>query len=261
MAYRAITLEKRQHVAFITLARPEVGNAIDKQMASEVREACLEAHTDDEVRVVVLQALGESFCRGSSLCLPTPGDRVSVDEARQVLGDHRAAAAIGNITKPVIAAIHGDAFDQGLELALACDLRIATVGIHLGFPQTTGGTLPWDGGTQRLLRVAGASRAMDLLLTKRLVGTDEAHAMGLINQIVGPRDLTQRVEELASTITQGAPIAARYVKETVLRGLDISLQEGLRLEADLNFLLFSTADRAEGIRSFLERGKPQFRGE
>ena len=261
MPYQTITLEKRQRVAFITLARPETGNAIDHQMAAELREASWEAHTDEEVWVVVLQAQGEVFCRGSQLALPTPGDGVSQEKVRQTLREHRAAAAIAGIAKPVVAALQGDALDQGLELALACDLRVASVGIHLGFPQTAEGILPWDGGTQRLLRLAGPSWAMDLLLTGRQVDTDEAHALGLVNQIANAADLSQRVEELASTIAQGAPIAARYAKEAVLHGLDMPLPEGLRLEADLNFLLFTTADRAEGIRSFLERRSPQYRGE
>ena len=261
MAYQTITLEKRQRVAFITLAKPEVGNAIDYQMATELREACQEVQTDDEVWVVVLQAQGKAFSQGSLLTLPPPGEGGSLEEVQQALRDHRAAAALGSVTKPVIAAINGDALGQGLELALACDLRVAAGGARLGFPQASQGILPWDGGTQRLLRVVGLSWATDLLLTGRLLDTDEAHAIGLVNVIVDPEDLARRVEELASTIAQAAPIAARYAKETVLRGADMSLAEGLHLEADLNFLLFSTADRAEGIRSFLERRQPQYRGE
>ncbi len=260
MAYHTITLERRDHVAFITLARPQEGNAVNLQMATELREACQAVQSDDQVRVVVLQAQGEAFCRGSALSLPQP-DGAKVEEVRQAFQSHRVAMALAGIAKPVIGALQGDALDQGLEMALACDIRVASVNIRMGFPQAPQGLLPWDGGTQRLGRVAGVSRAMDLLLTGRLVDTDEAHAMGLVNIMVNPADLQSRVGQIASTIAKSAPIAARYAKETVHRGMDLPLQEGLRIEADLYLQLFSTADRAEGIRSFLERRQATYRGE
>ncbi len=260
MAYHSITLQKRQHVAHITLAKPDAGNAVDLQMATELREACQEVQDDDQIRVAVLQAKGTAFCSGSSLLLPSP-DGATTDDVRQALQSHRVASALASITKPVIAALQGDALDQGLEIALACDVRIASVGIRLGFPGAPQGVLPWDGGSQRLLRVAGISRAMDLLLTGRLIDTDEAHAVGLVNIIVNPQDLSARVEQAAATIAQAAPVAARHAKETVRRGLDMPLQEGLRMESDLYLLLFTTSDRAEGIRSFLERRSATYRGE
>ncbi len=260
MAYHRITLDKRQHVAHITLAGLDVGNAVDLQMATELREACQEVQDDDQVRVAVLQAKGGVFCRGSSLSVPSP-DGATVDDLRQALQSHRVASALASITKPVIAALQGDALDQGLEMALACDVRIAAVGIRLGFPGAPQGLLPWDGGSQRLLRVAGISRAMDLLLTGRLIDTDEAHAVGLVNMIVNPQDLGDRADQMALTIARSAPVAARYAKETVRRGLDMPLQEGMRMEADQYLLLFTTADRTEGISSFLERRQATYRGE
>jgi enoyl-CoA hydratase/carnithine racemase len=261
LSYHTITLEKRQRIAFITMAKPDLGNAIDLQMAAELREACEEIEGDDAITVAVLQAQGAFFNSGSSLVSSYISGLSSSEEMLQVLEQHRVAATLGKMTKPIIAAINGDAIGQGLELALACDIRVVELEARLGFPQIPETFLPWDGGTQRLWRVVGLSWATDLLLTGRLVDSREALSIGLANLTVRLEDLPATVEDLASTIAGSGPIAARYAKETVLRGSDMTIAEGLRLEADLNFLLFSTSDRSEGIRSFLERRQPEYRGE
>ena len=162
---------------------------------------------------------------------------------------------------PLIAAVNGPAIGQGLELALACDIRIAGEGARFAMPQVPAGVLPWDGGTQRLPRIVGRGRAMEMLMTGREVDAREALDMGLVHEVVPHAELAARVQALAESIAAAAPIALRYTKEAVLRGVDMGLDAGLRLEADLNILLQSTADRAEGVRAFLERRAPRFRGQ
>ena len=173
----------------------------------------------------------------------------------------RVASTVAALESPVIAAINGPAIGQGLELALACDLRIAAEGARLAMPQVPAGVLPWDGGTQRLPRIVGRGRAMEMLMTGREVDAWEALAMGLVHQVVPQGELAGRVQAVAESIAAAAPVAIRYTKEAVLRGVDMDIEAGLRLEADLNILLQSTADRAEGARSFLERRVPRFRGQ
>jgi enoyl-CoA hydratase/carnithine racemase len=157
-------------------------------------------------------------------------------------------------------AINGDALDHGLELALAGDLRIASAGARFGLTGLARGSFPWDGGTQRLPRLVGPAWARDMIFTGRIIDAAEALRLGLVNQVVEAEGLPQAAHELAERILAGGPIAARYAKESIHTGMELSLAQGLRLEADLNILLQSTADRAEGIESFLARRAPRFTG-
>ena len=247
MTFQALSLETEGHVATLTLDRPSAANAIDESMASELREACDRVRQDGNVWVMLLTGSGDTFCRGTDLSSP--------------IETLRAADAIAAIQKPVIAALDGDAIDQGLELALACDIRIASSRARLGLTQVEQGMMPWDGGTQRLPRLIGLGRAMEMVLTSRVLGAQECVEAGLVNELVEPSRLMERARELASTVSKDGPIATRYLKEAVFKGSDMTLEHGLRLEADLNVILQSTADRAEGIRSFLDRRKPEYRNE
>ena len=159
------------------------------------------------------------------------------------------------------ALLNGDAIDHGLELALACDLRLAADNARFGMTQVTRGSMPWDGGTQRLPRIVGRAWAADLLLTGRLVDAQEALDIGLVHEVHPSERLPERGEQLARSLAALAPIASRYAKESVLKGMDMTLDQGMRLEMDLNLILQTTLDRAEGIASFLERREPTFRGE
>ena len=245
-------------VAWVTLNRPAARNRLDLSMANALRRACQLIMQDDEVRVAVLTGSADAFCDGDESDAPPLGDaseRVAYLEAR------RAAAFIGAIDKPVAALLNGDAIDHGLELALACDLRIAADNARFGMTQVTRGAMPWDGGTQRLPRVVGRAWAADLLLTGRLIDAREAVEIGLVHEAHPAGRLAERGEELARSLAELAPIAARYAKECVVKGMDATLEQGMRLEMDLNVILQTTADRAEGVASFLERRKPTFRGE
>ena len=234
---------------WITLNRPRVANRVNRRMAEELAEVAAEVNQDETIRVVLLTGRGKAFSTG--------WERVRSFEALRTL---QAAAAIARIEKPVIAVINGDATGQGLELALATDLRIAVKGALFGLPQVAHGMIPWDGATQRLPRLIGRGSAMWLLLTGELIDAEEAQRLGLISHAVEPARLGEVAEEVATQVARAAPIAAQYAKEAIAKGMDMSLEQGMRLEADLSILLHTTRDRVEGIRSFLERRPPRFRG-
>lgn len=253
LTFPIMQLSIENHIATITLSRPGAGNALDEVTAQELRDACEAVRLDDDVRVCVFTGADGVFCADTEFDLSAP----SPDEFDRL----RVSEAVAAIEKPTIALINGDALDQGLELALACDLRVAAAGARLGLTHLASGMIPWDGGTQRLPRLVGQSRATDMILRSRLLDSVEALEIGLVNHAAEAEDAAEYALSLAATIAAHAPIAARYLKETLMKGADMTLTQGLGLEADLTVILQSTADRAEGIGSFLERRTPEYRGE
>jgi enoyl-CoA hydratase len=246
MQYATIICAKDNHVGRITLNRPEAGNAINRSLAQELEEVCQRVNQDDDIYVVVITGAGASaFCRGRE---PDSDDRFGV------------AASVAGIDRPVIAAINGDALGQGLELALSADIRLASSKAWFGFPEVGEGLIPMDGGTQRLPRIVGRAKALELVLTTETISAEEALAIGLVNKIVSPETLAAEVDAVVQAVVTKGPLSLRYVKEAVNKGLDLTLEQGLRLEADLYFLLHTTADRTEGIRAFLEKRPPRFEG-
>jgi enoyl-CoA hydratase len=248
MPYSTVVYTKKDHIAHITLNRPDVGNIINQQLAQELEAVCCGISQDEDIYVVTLTGAGDkAFCSGSELQKSGTG--------------YRAATAIASIDRPVIAAINGDAVGQGLELALSCDIRLASDKARFGFPQIAQGLIPFDGGTQRLPRIVGRGKALELILTAETITAREALEMGLVSKVVDGASLAAEAEALAKTIAAKGPIALRFIKEAVNKGLDLTLEQGLRLEADLYFLLHTTADRTEGITAFLEKRPPQFKGQ
>jgi enoyl-CoA hydratase len=246
MQYATVIYAKDDHVGRITLNRPEAGNAINRPLAQELEEVCLRVNQDDDIYVAVITGAGESaFCRGRE---PDSDDRCSV------------AASVAGIDRPVIAAINGDALGQGLELALSADIRLASSKARFGFPEVGEGLIPMDGGTQRLPRIVGRAKALEMVLTTETISAEEALAIGLVTKIVPPESLPAEVDAVVQAVVTKGPLSLRYVKEAVNKGLDLTLEQGLRLEADLYFLLHTTADRTEGIRAFLEKRPPRFEG-
>lgn len=251
----AVRTSFNEHIATITLNRPSSGNAVDESMAFALRDAVIEISQNDDVRVVVLTGEGLHFCVGTE----TPeGSRLAIFS--EALERFRVASSVASLGKPVIAAINGDALDQGLELALACDIRVASAGSHFGLTQVRVGLTPWDGGTQRLPRLVGRGIALEMIMTSRTVDAEEALAIGLVNRLAKANEVLDSAMDVARTIAAHGPIAAGYLKEAVLKGMDMTLEQGLRLEADLNLLLQATTDRAEGIQSFLQRRGPDYSG-
>lgn len=186
----------------------------------------------------------------------------SADQRRVWTEQLRVADALANLKVPVIVSLNGDVLDHGLELALAGDVRICAEVCRFGLTDLSRpDCFPWDGGTQRLPRLVGPAWAADMILTSRIISSAEALNIGLVNRVVSSEELTQETQRLAKAIAAGGPIAAQYTKEAITRGADLSLAEGLRLEADLNIILLSTEDRAEGLQSFAEKRSPRFTGQ
>ncbi len=247
MPYATIIYTKKDHIAHITLNRPEVNNIINQQLAQEVADVCRQINQDDDIYVAILTGAGDrAFCGGSEL--------------EPLNSGYSPATAIASIDRPVIAAINGDALEQGLELALSCDIRLAASKARFGLPQVAQGLIPTDGGTQRLPHIIGKGKALELILTAETIKAKEAFEIGLVNKVVTGENLAAEVEAIAKTIASKGPIALRYAKEAINKGLDLTLEQGLRLEADLYFLLHTTADRTEGITAFLQKRQPRFKG-
>lgn len=253
MHYETIVYQKRGQIVGITLNRPKVNNAINIRLAEELLDICSEVSQDEDVRVVTITGAGKAFCVGTDWSGFPPLETVQTKL-------WSVATAVAKLDCPVIAAINGDAIGQGLELALACDLRIAAGTARLGLPQIISGLIPWDGGTQHLPRLVGRAKAMEMILLGESVSAEEAYRVGLVNKVVTLEELSLVVADMAQGIASRAPVAVKYAKEAVEKGLALTLEQGLHLEADLYLLLHATKDRTEGITAFHEKRQPKFKG-
>jgi enoyl-CoA hydratase/carnithine racemase len=234
-------------VARLTLDRPRQGNRIDLAAAQALVAAAEAIELDDSVRILVLEAAGRAFCLGA--------------EGEEKWGGRIDwVAAIGGLSVPVLGVLQGDAVGEGCELALACDLRLIARGARMQLPQVVEGRLPAHGATQRLPRLIGRSRALDLLLSGRAVTAREAVQIGLATRAVAAAALRAAVQDMVADLVGRGPIALRLAKEAVNKGADLSFEQGVRLEQDLYVLLQTTRDRHEGVRAFLQKRRPRFRG-
>jgi enoyl-CoA hydratase/carnithine racemase len=225
-------------------------------LSDELAELCIEIAWDDEIRVILLSGFAHTpLCTGKGF-----NDAVSRGEKHPGNQPLSIAEPVASLECPVIAAIDGDAMGQGLELALACDLRIAAETAHFGLPHITKGLIPWNGGTQRLLRLVGKAKAMEMILTGEIIDANEAHRIGLVNTVAPSGELVALGMDMAQEMASRGPIALRYAKEAIHKGMDFTLEQGLRLEADLYLLIHTTRDRTEGITSFREGKIPRFEG-
>src|SRR5919106_4919749 len=258
-----ILFEKKDRIAIVTLNRADRLNRLTRQMADCLAETCGVIEDDADIGVLILTASGPVFSLGLDARSVSPEEWRELIEPPAESVRHRHWAlygveAVASLSKPVIAALNGDALGAGLELALACDIRVSRADARFGFPQVREGMIPMCGGTQRLPRVVGLAKALELIMTGEPIDADEARRIGLVSRVVPANELYKVAEELAAAIVKGAPLAVRYGKEAVRLGIDLPYAEGARLEADLSLLLQTTADRAEGIRSFHERRSAEF---
>ncbi|NUR56803.1 MAG: enoyl-CoA hydratase [Acidobacteria bacterium] len=259
MTFENLLIDRDGPVAVVTVNRPKVLNALNTQTLDELRRAILALKHDDSVRAVVLTGAGEkSFIAGADineLAVQTP----TTGREHAMAGQH-VLDLIEHMGKPVIAAINGYALGGGCELAMACTLRIAADTARLGQPEITLGIIPGYAGTQRLARIIGRGRALELLLTGDQISAPEAHRLGLVNRVVPAADLMRDARALAATLAAKAPVAVRYILEAVHKGLEMPFPQAQVFEATLFGLVASTEDMREGTKAFLEKRKPEFRG-
>src|SRR5947209_19924242 len=256
--YETILLERRGRVALITINRPEKRNALNIQTRAEGAAILDELRADDAVRVVVFTGAGDkAFIAGADIA--EFADRTAITQ-REVMLERGLFNVIDAFPKPVIAMVNGYCLGGGCELALACDIRIASDKASFGQPEINLGIRPGGGGTQRLTRLVGEGKAMELILTGEMLDAQHAYRLGLVNLVVPAADLEAKTMELANRIAEKSPVALRMAKDAVKTAARSNLDEGLRREVDLFALCFSSADKDEGVKAFLEKRKPVFKG-
>jgi len=237
--FQTVIYEKSENIAYITLNRPRVLNVYNVQMRDELYQILRAIKDDDEVKVAILKGAGEkAFCAGADLndFLTAPSPII----ARQVRWQRDLWGLFLSLPQPLIGALHGYVLGSGIEMALCCDLRIASEDARFGLPEAGLGIIPAAGATQTLPRVVGRAKALEMLLTTHRLDAKEAYDVGLVNQVVPRARLLATAQEMASKIISYNPVAVRYAKQAVVKGLDLPLTEGLELERRLTALLFST---------------------
>ena len=259
MNFENIILENKNAITYITVNRPKVLNALNMATMEELRAAFHDIKNDAAVRVVILTGAGEkAFIAGADIGELAKQDAVSGKEYT-----HRGQNVLNlieNLGKPVIACINGFALGGGCEIAMACTMRLASEQAKLGQPEVKLGIIPGYGGTQRLPRLVGKGNAMQMVLGGEMITAQEAHRIGLVNEVVPPAELIPRAEAIAAKIIANAPLAVQYAMEAVHKGMEMTLNEGLYLEALLFAVACSSEDKAEGTKAFLEKRAPEFKG-
>ena len=254
-----ITLERRAAAAWITLNRPGAMNALSRGLVAELSAAVRGLRTEPWLRAVVITGAGaKAFCAGADL---KERRNMTLEETRLFLTELGAALdEIARFPAPVIAAMNGIAFGGGLELALACDLRLAAEGIEMGLLEVRLGIIPGAGGTQRLSRIAGAAGAKELILTGRRIGAARAAELGVVARVVAPADLAAAAERLAAEIAECAPLAVAAAKRAIDDGAALALTDALALERACYETVLTSEDRNEGLTAFIDKRPPQFKG-
>ena len=259
MTFDNLIVERGEGAAIVTINRPKVLNALNSATIDELRRVMLDLKRDEAVRAIVLTGAGEkAFVAGADineLAVQTP----TIGREHALAGQH-VFDVIENLGKPVIAAINGFALGGGCELAMACTLRMAADSAKLGQPEITLGLLPGYAGTQRLPRLIGKGRAMEMILTGAPISADEALRIGLVNRVVPAAELMAEARKLAGQLAKSAPMAMRYIISAINKGVEMPFAEACQYEATLFGLVSSTEDMREGTKAFLEKRKPEFKG-
>ena len=259
--FERIIYQKEDHAAWITLNRPEARNAQDPLSREELTKALEIGRDDDDVHIMVITGAGEAFCAGGDIANFPQGpvdfmERIGL----QVKGKKRSIDLAREIPKPIIAMVNGLALGAGMELAMACDMIIASEDARFGQPEIRVGLIPGGGGTQVLPRLVGEKKAKELVFTGNIISAEEALGIGLINRVVPKENLRETVEELVATLLKRSPIILKFAKMAINKTFETPLSAGLAFESDLCALCFSTEDLKEGARAFVEKRAPVFKG-
>lgn len=256
MTSKYMLVDKEKEIAIVTINRPEVRNALDRNGWLELRENLVALDRDDAVRVIIITGAGDkAFMAGADL---------KVLRQRSVLETLKGETSsvlrgIEQMSKPVIAAVNGYALGGGCELALACDIRIASENARFGQTEINVGVLPGAGGTQRLRRLVGLGKALELILTGEIITAQEAEKIGLVNKVVSHEKLLDEAKEMARKISEKSPVVVRLARAAVLSGSETDFSTSLLLEILFQSVVFSTEDHLEGINAFLEKRRPQYK--
>ena len=257
--YKTLIYEKKENIGLLAINRPEKMNAISKELTDELRQFLDEVENDEELRVLIIIGAGDkAFVAGADI-----NELVDRDAriGRRVSSERQEIfSRIENLHVPVIAAVNGYALGGGLELALACSIRICSEKAQFGAPEVKLGIIPGDGGTQRLPRLVGQGRAMEMILTGDFIDAQEAYRIGLVNRVFPHEKLMEKAMELAEKIASRPPLAVRYAKEAVNRSQEGDSASGFALESYLHALSCTTEDKKEGVAAFLEKRKGKFKG-
>lgn len=254
MVYENIIFEKEENIAIITFNRPEAMNSLNIQTRTEFTAAVKEVEEDDEIKVLILTGSGKAFVAGSDI---KEFNATTPYAAHNIV---RLGSIVEKLNKPVIAAVNGFCLGGGCEIAMACDLIIASEKAKFGQPEINLGIIPGGGGTQRLQRLIGVSRAKELIFTGDIIRADEADRIGLVNRVVGMDELLPTAKEIAAKIASKSSAALKLAKQAINKGMQMSLQDGLDYEYEMYALALSLADKVEGVSAFLEKRKPKFIG-
>ena len=259
LTLKNVLYEKKGAIAYVTLNRPKVLNALNQQTWEDLRAAFEDARDDAEVRGVILTGAGDkAFIAGADIS--ELANVTAVEAQKSSSYGQEVLDLIEDLGKPVVAAVNGFALGGGCETAMACTIRVASENAKFGQPEVKLGVIPGGGGTQRLPRLVGKGRALQIILSGEMINAQEAYRIGLVNEVVPAADLITRAEAILKQIFANAPIAVKFALEAVNKGLETSLAEGLSLEAALFGLCAGTEDKKEGTQAFLQKRAAQFHG-
>jgi enoyl-CoA hydratase len=256
MEFIKVTEQKEPYIALIELNRPKELNALNKQLMEEVRDALQALDKNDQVRVIILTGNEQAFAAGADI--KQMADKSAIDML--LIDQFSTWDQIRKTKKPLIAAVSGFALGGGCELAMMCDMIIASETARFGQPEIKIGTIPGAGGTQRLTRAMGKAKAMEYILTGRFLSADEAHFYGLVNKVVPKEMYLHEAFQLAKEIAQQSPVAVQLGKEAINRSFEAHLDEGLAFERKNFYLTFASEDQKEGMKAFVEKRKAEFKG-
>lgn len=255
--YKTIKFEEKSGIGYITINRPEALNALNMDVLKDLKKVLAEIASKDKIRVVILTGEGRSFVAGADI---VQMKKLTPVKGRQMMElGHEVMNTIEQIQKPFIAAVNGFALGGGCELAMACDIRLASEKAKFGQPEVGLGIIPGFGGTQRLPRLVGKGMAKYLIYSADVIPADEAMRIGLVEKVVAPDDLMKKAEELAEKIASKAPIAVGVAKTAINNGTDTDMKSASRLEIESEAVCFATKDKAEGMTAFVEKRPPEFK--